>query len=486
MISSAKKNFFFIFIVFIIFSLSYQNSAPIYGKLKFIFLNTFWPNLRILGELKKNQEKLSPHVTIHTDPVSGYTLNAIGNINSDFKIRLPSPVIDISIQSLLSKSNPPDTACLINLKGFPDTWVPRLTGHWDPIISNTARFYEHNGYQGKKLAITLENEFKDKCIVLKDKELPWDDGENFRYRIPNLNYTGQQEDIHILQFKKDSLAIPYNVLIDVGFAPQTKDKLLDYLAINEIYQLDEIYITHPHKDHYSGLYELIQFGIPIKKVWMNMPLKENCDREIPWGCDFEDLKKLLALMKEKGIEHSEMFQTNPKEPITLYSDSNNKLTLLFASPAISPQLGNMDINDLSMIMKLETNGTSYLFTGDLNKTLSEYLKGENSFRANILKVPHHGTEGVASNEFFNTVNASIGIVPSPQGLWCSERSSRIRNYFRVTKSKMYISGFHGDILVRHFKNKKYKVISEFEPERVCGEKIQRSFAEKYFSWIDKI
>lgn len=463
-------HFYFIFVIVIIFSVSYISRSPFYGKLKFLVLNTFYTNFEYAELLAVNAIRINKKTFIKSDPITEYTLHSMFGNPTERKLRELEPFSDIhiAIQSINPLYYSANSACLINLKGFPDTWVPHLTGHWDPIISNTSRFYEHNGYRGKKLAITIENEFKNECIVLKDKETPWKDNENFRYLSPNLNYTGQQEDIHILQFWNDRAKRKYNILIDAGWIDQARDKLLDYLAVNEIYHIDEIYISHPHKDHYSGLYELVQFGIPIRKVWMNMPHKEYCDREIPWGCDYPDLVRLLKLLNDKKIAYEEITHTNPDDPKVLYQDEHNRLSMLFASPANNPQEGNVDINDLSMLLKLETNGTTYLFTGDLNNSLSNYLKDNPAFQADILKVPHHGTEGVASNEFFERVGAKVGIVPSPQHLWCSERSSRIHNYFLEKKTEMYISGFHGDITIRHFEDGSYKIKTEHSPEEVCG------------------
>jgi site-specific DNA-adenine methylase len=78
-----------------------------------------------------------------------------------------------------------------------------------------------------------------------------------------MNFTNQQQDAYILQFKKNPESKVYNILIDTGMQKQVVDKLLDYLAVNEIFSIDEIFITHPHKDHYDGMWELIKFGIPI-------------------------------------------------------------------------------------------------------------------------------------------------------------------------------------------------------------------------------
>jgi beta-lactamase superfamily II metal-dependent hydrolase len=462
---------FFILCLLFIILLSYISRPPVYGKLKFILLNTFWdPYYSVAQELDKNPS-INPKTFFYSDPVSEYSFFAALGMLQKTEWRILDPMNDFTLPltNLLLNSDPPKTECIINLRGFPDTWVPRVTRHWDPIISNTSRFYEYNGYTGKKLAITIENKFQNKCILFNDKELPWEDDENFRYRSPNLNYTNQQQDVHILQFRRNPSKGVYNILIDVGKDIQSKDKLLDYLATNEIYKIDEIFITHPHKDHYSGLYELIKFGIPIKRIWMNLPPKDNCDKEIPWGCDENDLKKLFFIMNQNKIEHREIYNSNLNVPIELYSDSFNKLNLLYSSPTNNPIIKNIDINDLSMIIKLNTNNTTYLFTGDLNHGLGEILKMSSIFKADILKVPHHGTEGVASNEFFNTVGARIGIVPSPEFLWCSDRSLRIRNYFKEKKSHMLISGFHGDILIRHFNGKDFEIITENIPKNICGE-----------------
>lgn len=56
-----------------------------------------------------------------------------------------------------------------------------------------------------------------------------------------------------------------------------------------------IIISHPHNDHYQGLFELLKRGeVKIQKVYMNFPSEEQCKREY-WGCDY---RELMALDKE--------------------------------------------------------------------------------------------------------------------------------------------------------------------------------------------
>ena len=287
------------------------------------------------------------------------------------------------------------------------------------------------------------------------KPIPYAEHENFRLLVPNFNYTDKQEDIHVLQFRKQNTQQSYTVMIDIAFTDQANEKLIPWLKSQGITQIDEIFITHPHQDHYGGLWSLIGASFPVKKIWMNIPNKELCDKEIPWGCNYAEILNLMSRIKSKGIALAPIILDEVNQPKLLFQDANNKLELLYAASPVSPVLGPMDINDLSMIMKLTTNGFSYLFTGDLNKPLSEYLAtNELGLHADFLKAPHHGTEGVATNEFLDKVGATYTIVPSPRKLWCSDRSKRYREYFSVHKTKTFISGFHGDIMVRHFENRK--------------------------------
>lgn len=293
--------------------------------------------------------------------------------------------------------------------------------------------------------------------------------ENFRLLVPNFNYTIQQADIHLLQFRINQSQDSYNILIDVAALDQANEKLVSWLSSVGITRIDEVFITHPHRDHYGGLWPLLESNIQIKKIWMNMPDKVLCDKELPWGCNYKELTQLTTAIKSKGIELRPLLLNSPSQEKTLYKDAYSSLELEYASSPINPILGPMDINDLSMIMRLNTNGISYLFTGDLNAPLSNYLKDNvENLKVDILKAPHHGTESVASNAFLDKVNPAITIVPSPQALWCSERSKRYREYFKDKNIKTYVSGIHGDILIHHFDNAPLSVEVQNPNAKVCN------------------
>ena len=111
-------------------------------------------------------------------------------------------------------------------------------------------------------------------------------------------------------------------------------------------------------------------------------------------------------------------------------------------------VGETDTNDTSIIVRLSVGPVRALFTGDLNSALGAWLaRSTFDLTADVLKVPHHGTEGVAPNEFFARVNPKAALVPSPKALWRSERSKRIRDYFSEHHIPTYVSGIHGHVTV---------------------------------------
>jgi len=89
-----------------------------------------------------------------------------------------------------------------------------------------------------------------------------------------------------------------------------------------------------------------------------------------------------------------------------------------------------------------------LFTGDLNHRLGAWLaSGPFDLSAHILKVPHHGTAGIAPPEFFDRVGARVALVPSPRNLWFSLRSKLARDYYATRTIPAFVSGIHGDVTV---------------------------------------
>ena len=76
--------------------------------------------------------------------------------------------------------------------------------------------------------------------------------------------------------------------------------------------------------------------------------------------------------------------------------------------------GGSDINNQSLVMLYEDNGTKVLFTGDIEEQAeNEVLEFVEDI--DILKVSHHGSENSSTIKFLEKVNAEVGIISTGIG-----------------------------------------------------------------------
>jgi competence protein ComEC len=254
----------------------------------------------------------------------------------------------------------------------------------------------------------------------------------------NVNYSLQQGDAHLIQTRDGK-----NILIDAGHLDSARKALVPFLQSKGIKKIDTVFITHPHKDHYHGLLAVLESGILIKEVYFNLPIRQVCDSEIPWGCDYADIESYYQMLKNNSINILEA-----KSGVSFELGLGSSLKILYAFDGLNTPVGRTDINDTSVIMLLKHGFNTALFTGDLNDKLGEYLAKEGkSLKADILKLPHHGTEGAAPDAFFDAVSPKDVLVPSPALLWCSARSARMKSWVESQNIPAYVNGFLGNIVV---------------------------------------
>ena len=273
-----------------------------------------------------------------------------------------------------------------------------------------------------------------------------DDRCEVAYTMLNVCSEGQQGDAHVMKFLNGEVYV-----IDAGIAgPIGGERLVAHFKKEKINKIDKLFISHAHIDHYGGVIDLLKSPIKIQEVYLNVPDKEVCDQEQPWGCNYQHYLYFIDAIKRKGIAVIPVRRGDIFQP-----SASVELKVLFTHNGIDSPIGRTDINDTSDIMKLTTGNQSILFAGDLNQVVGDFLVKEigDQLRANILKVPHHGTEGVARNIFFDAVSPEVALIPSPASLWQSERSQRIRKYFQDKHTPVYVSGVHGDVTILLWKNR---------------------------------
>lgn len=220
---------------------------------------------------------------------------------------------------------------------------------------------------------TIQNEFE-----LNDSAL------NGNLKVHFIN-VGQADSILIQQGSK-------SMLIDAGNNGDGK-LVKNYLLQQGVKGLDYVIGTHPHEDHIGGLDYIIN-DFKISKIYL--PKVTSTTKA------FGDV---VIAIKNKGMK-----ATVPK-PGETFNLGSAKCTIL--APNSSEY---KDLNNFSIVVRLEFGNSSFLFTGDAEDVSeSEILEKGFNVKADLLKVGHHGSKSSTTNQFLARVNPKYAVIFSEIG-----------------------------------------------------------------------
>ncbi len=183
-----------------------------------------------------------------------------------------------------------------------------------------------------------------------------------------------------------------------------------------IRNLDRIVISHGDNDHAGGLTSVIKAYPAVPIIASDGSLK---------------LKSKACLREEKWIWDGVSFE-------------------FLHPPAYFPYLAN----DSSCVLRIEAGGKVALLTGDIGKHVEYRLVKEQAeeIRADLLQVPHHGSETSSSPEFLNAVNPSMALVASgADNRFGHPRQSVVERY-QDRQIQLAASPQHGWMRIRMGKN----------------------------------
>jgi competence protein ComEC len=184
----------------------------------------------------------------------------------------------------------------------------------------------------------------------------------------------------------------YEDRFDIG-----KKVIAPLLWKKKIRRIDTLVLTHPDPDHLKGLI-FIASQFSIGQFWDNGYQTESES--------YLQLKKTLSEKKIKTQSLNE--ETSPQiingVEISVLNPSAWKTT---QRKVQNPR----DLNNSSLVMKLRFRDVSVLLTGDIGKEAEErMLRKGYPLRADILKIPHHGSSSSSSPLFLERVKPSYAIL----------------------------------------------------------------------------
>jgi competence protein ComEC len=173
------------------------------------------------------------------------------------------------------------------------------------------------------------------------------------------------------------------MLVDGG----RDSRILALLADRGVQRIDTVLLTHAHPDHCGGLGEVIE-SFDVGVVWLS-----------PQRFRGECAAIVLEACSATGT------------PIHLVHDGDR---LSLGEVTIEALLAERTFrrsaeNNASIVLRVRAAGRSFLLTGDIEKE-AELSLADRNLRADVLKVPHHGSRSSSSDSLLANVAPRLAVI----------------------------------------------------------------------------
>jgi len=208
----------------------------------------------------------------------------------------------------------------------------------------------------------------------------------------------------------DAIAVRFSpnriLLIDAGDV-QTAQELPRLLNARNIRQIDYAIISHPHKNHYAGFWEVIK-KFPIVKVFVNGDFRITEDHH----------PNHIRLMSE--LQNRDIPILSLSQKTALESPAKGVSFKVF-----HPNGPEKNVNEQSLVFKITFKDTSFLFTSDIGPKIQDRLIEEfgEELQADVVQIPHHG--GPISKKFAEFFKGSIFVVSTGENPWGLPREEQM-------------------------------------------------------------
>ena len=205
--------------------------------------------------------------------------------------------------------------------------------------------------------------------------------------------------------------------------------------------IELVVVTHGDTDHWNGLRRLLGFDDKVanpptvQEFWepgynrdCNLASNTARPKYIQFIKDVQGIVAREGFRRPLQTHHTPAVISGTPQPFTLASLPGVVFTVLHSDSNPTAVSCSYKINNASIVLMIEVGGVRFLFTGDANgKERDELSSGtpehveqkllelEHShegmiLKADVLKVPHHGSETASTQKFINAVNPQFVII----------------------------------------------------------------------------
>lgn len=219
----------------------------------------------------------------------------------------------------------------------------------------------------------------------------------------------------------------FQMLIDGGPDQAVLEQLRSAMEPSDRF-IDVIVLSHPDADHLTGLMDVVRDYV-VARVFM-----PDVEKDTALYRAWEEL------LEEQGIE-----TTRVREPQRVQLPDGIQLFIVHPSPLTYNE--GEAVNDASLVMRLEHGERSFLFTGDIEKTIEERLVEfwPDAIDADVLKVPHHGSKSSSTPAFIRAVSPALAVVQVGRENRYGHPAAIVLDRYRRQNIDIWRNDYLGDI-----------------------------------------
>ena len=220
------------------------------------------------------------------------------------------------------------------------------------------------------------------------------------------------------------------ILIDTG-SQIYASKVINFLNQLSVTTLSAFIATHPHEDHIGGSEEIFN-AFEILSVY-----------HPGYYLDTQTYLRFLAAANNEGCPIYTDDDVDPGD----YIDISNSITCQILH--INKYASNA--NDASIVLKVDYGQVDFLFTGDINGDIGDYVESYLvdywDVDVDILKVAHHGSRHSSTDYFLDEATPDVAVISCGEGNIYGHPHEEALARLIAHDADIYRTDINGDVTV---------------------------------------